>query len=1163
MSTKETKSSDLLSSVSSNNAINLNTTIHGDDQDIYYEPEHNEMHSFEQDTTQESDSVNGMATELHQSRGQELKQEESENSDDTDSMTTETGIGTLPYSGISRKNAILISGLPSTMTEQLLFDTLWGEFRTIGRIKIDKQTKKPSIHLYKNKKNKDQLSGNAKITFEKEEAVAEAIKKYNKICVQTLKNARIGVEQSEIKAEALRQRKSQILLKPVVPSSSARDKQRRGTSSPKNLKLTESSHFNKDNVHENLQIFKKDTIFIRGLPLEMTEQHLFDTLLNEFSTVGQIKKNEKTHRPYIDLFKAGKNKTRLAGSAKITFEQEESTIKAIEEYNASSSIISATDIMSSKTNTDIYNNKIGRNTPYHVNIINLSKTFNGKKLCEIFRCSVENILLNLDEKECWILGFDQKRSADQFASHWNNKQMTESRLEYKSIMQQQLTLCESFRTGNCVNSNCEFRHKSCTIVRCSLYCPYGHQPGMKDKNVQINAIDLRPVYRIRINGITRDIDSNRLPQLLKLPVQSKFLFNTDDSVSIINISSLKYAQQTVSRVHHQEIASGVVLSCQLELENQISPENIGSEPVVNTISYNQFQSKLIGASVPNNLNQSPGTSYTSERGRTPIKTELFEKSVDDLREQARDLPLDLPPEWISRNQRSGEPGGQGEVRIIYHKNNSKYVAAIKVYGVQQMNKKRKDEYFKERRMRAHRELTALKELKDIKNVSKLTSYTRDYTNLPENQEDAVRDTKVFWIIMDFISGCTLEQFMEDYFPEGLDLINAIKLTQQLLTTIEQVHSTGIVHRDIKPGNLLVVYDKQTPIESAQIHVVDFGLAFIDNFDDIPDWSIFEKKEPYDATHLDTHLGNHFYISPQMCQKSLRGLSDKEKNELMILRRSETVDASSICAILFWLITSIEPHRYRNEDEFAPHEENDAVTKIAEKIDETVANITKKNHQISSDFLKEQLKCYLMSTFDKGFEVAEYQWSIQRLKYRLELFRQIVEPDLVSLDEELQDASENLLHFNAPSSSNNFPLDKLRNKDIFHKVSIAFTLAKNKFIEKRSDLYSWADGNCQWLEYRQNMKKRKNYDVLSFHCKNQNWILMIICSVYFNEKGDTITLSVGTNTGGLYNEVPIGIFTPELNSLNIDSEFEIELIHLLYTVRHLRGRTNMKLQLKPT
>ncbi|CAF3952688.1 unnamed protein product, partial [Adineta steineri] len=120
------------------------------------------------------------------------------------------------------------------------------------------------------------------------------------------------------------------------------DKHQSDGSTPRNPLLAEANHSDdtnavvstgKDNVAENPQIIKKDTVFIRDLPLVMTEQRLFDTLFDEFSTVGQIKRDEQTSQPCIDLIKARKDKTRLTGNAKVTFEQEESVEKAIEKYN--------------------------------------------------------------------------------------------------------------------------------------------------------------------------------------------------------------------------------------------------------------------------------------------------------------------------------------------------------------------------------------------------------------------------------------------------------------------------------------------------------------------------------------------------------------------------------------------------------------------------------------------------------------------------------------------------------------------------------------------------------------------------------------------------------------------------------------------------------------
>ena len=70
-------------------------------------------------------------------------------------------------------------------------------------------------------------------------------------------------------------------------------------------------------------------------------------------------------------------------------------------------------------------------------------------------------------------------------------------------------------------------------------------------------------------------------------------------------------------------------------------------------------------------------------------------------------------EWSAINFQSTGTGGQGEVRIVQYKNNIEQIAAIKIYKAEakpKKNNKSLEDYLKERRMRAHRELNALKVL---------------------------------------------------------------------------------------------------------------------------------------------------------------------------------------------------------------------------------------------------------------------------------------------------------------------------------------------------------------------------------------------------------------------------------------------------------------------
>ncbi|CAF3838251.1 unnamed protein product [Adineta steineri] len=225
-------------------------------------------------------------------------------------------VPSVPDIPMFKKNAIFINDLPSTMEEQRLFDTLWDEFSTIGRIKIDQETKKPFIHLFRTGKNKAQLSGNAEITFEKKEAVAEAIKRYNrnlqsKMRVQSLNNARIGVKQSEIKSHALRQQQ----LQSVLPSSNLEPNQEESENTDDTNSIVGESVAGESVAGESIAsesiagdlndtvLLRKNAIFISGLPSTMPKQLLFDTLQDEFRTVGRIKYDKRKKKLSISLLK--------------------------------------------------------------------------------------------------------------------------------------------------------------------------------------------------------------------------------------------------------------------------------------------------------------------------------------------------------------------------------------------------------------------------------------------------------------------------------------------------------------------------------------------------------------------------------------------------------------------------------------------------------------------------------------------------------------------------------------------------------------------------------------------------------------------------------------------------------------------------------------------
>ncbi|MFT4052437.1 MAG: Stk1 family PASTA domain-containing Ser/Thr kinase [Microbacterium sp.] len=71
-----------------------------------------------------------------------------------------------------------------------------------------------------------------------------------------------------------------------------------------------------------------------------------------------------------------------------------------------------------------------------------------------------------------------------------------------------------------------------------------------------------------------------------------------------------------------------------------------------------------------------------------------------------------------------------------------------------------------------------------------------------------------YIVMELVSGRPLKEVIED---GPIPMADAVRYTDGILEALEYSHRAGVVHRDIKPGNVMV-----TP--SGQVKVMDFGIA---------------------------------------------------------------------------------------------------------------------------------------------------------------------------------------------------------------------------------------------------------------------------------------------------------------------------------------------------
>ena len=70
--------------------------------------------------------------------------------------------------------------------------------------------------------------------------------------------------------------------------------------------------------------------------------------------------------------------------------------------------------------------------------------------------------------------------------------------------------------------------------------------------------------------------------------------------------------------------------------------------------------------------------------------------------------------------------------------------------------------------------------------------------------------------MEYCDGLTLDKYILQYEGKSIDRKISYNFMSQILKSLVKIHSSGIIHRDIKPCNIFIKND--------QIKIGDFGLA---------------------------------------------------------------------------------------------------------------------------------------------------------------------------------------------------------------------------------------------------------------------------------------------------------------------------------------------------
>jgi len=135
--------------------------------------------------------------------------------------------------------------------------------------------------------------------------------------------------------------------------------------------------------------------------------------------------------------------------------------------------------------------------------------------------------------------------------------------------------------------------------------------------------------------------------------------------------------------------------------------------------------------------------------------------------------------------------------------------------------------------------------------------------------DVGKDGEVDYIVMEYVKGQTLKELIRSKAPFSTE--RAIYIVRQIAEALAHAHANNIIHRDIKPQNILVTID-------GRAKVTDFGIA--------------RAASSATLTHTGDIVGSVHYLSPEQAKGA---------------QTNEQSDIYSLGIILFEIITGKVPY----------------------------------------------------------------------------------------------------------------------------------------------------------------------------------------------------------------------------------------------------------------
>ena len=154
------------------------------------------------------------------------------------------------------------------------------------------------------------------------------------------------------------------------------------------------------------------------------------------------------------------------------------------------------------------------------------------------------------------------------------------------------------------------------------------------------------------------------------------------------------------------------------------------------------------------------------------------------------------------------------------------------------------------------------------------------------------ESRRHYIVMEYVDGPSCADLLRE--RQRLEVEETVRVVRDACHGLEYAHRAGVVHRDVKPGNLLVARGTDTT------KLADFGIA--------------KAAEQTRITQVGSVLGTAAYLSPEQARGDEAG-------------PASDIYSLGVCA--YQLLTGRLPHEYGSLTELALKQQQDTVAPIAQ------------------------------------------------------------------------------------------------------------------------------------------------------------------------------------------------------------------------------------------